>query len=240
MNLTRSHWLIAALAAVAALPACRRSRPEAPPPADVLPPRELTRDKPHVFIFANPEGAFETTDDPEKVPPAQRRLVRVIDPASDESKRRDSANVYVADLDRLLREGKVTARPVPRDVFETGALALLPPGESSALTDAPGAAGLPTQTDAGAGSAGAEHAVVILYGASWCGACKAARSYLAGKGVPFADKDIEGDQAAARELAQKAARAGVSADRIPVLDVRGRLLIGFDQPRLDRLLGDLI
>lgn len=55
--------------------------------------------------------------------------------------------------------------------------------------------------------------------------------------IPFADKDIERDPAAARELAEKAAKLGVPTDRVPVLDVRGRLLLGFDPARVQALLG---
>jgi glutaredoxin len=80
--------------------------------------------------------------------------------------------------------------------------------------------------------------VVILYGTSWCPACKSARQYLTERKIPFADKDIERDASASRELREKAARLGVPADRIPILDVRGRLLIGFDKSRLEALLGE--
>ena len=80
--------------------------------------------------------------------------------------------------------------------------------------------------------------MVTLYGTSWCGACKSARAYLRSRSIPFADKDVERDAAAARELREKASRLGVRADRVPILDVRGRLLIGFDKSRLEALLGE--
>jgi glutaredoxin len=96
---------------------------------------------------------------------------------------------------------------------------------------------LPAGIDAGAlGPLGPP--VVIVYGTPWCGACKAAKKYLAGKHIPYAYKDIESDPAAARELQAKAARMGVPTDRVPILDVRGRLLLGFDRARLDAMLGD--
>jgi hypothetical protein len=31
---------------------------------------------------------------------------------------------------------------------------------------------------------------------------------------------------------------GIPTDRVPILDVRGRLLLGFDRARLDAMLGD--
>jgi len=79
--------------------------------------------------------------------------------------------------------------------------------------------------------------VVTVYGTSWCGACRAARQYLSERKIPFADKDIEKDADAARELAAKASKMGIPTDRVPVLDVRGRLLLGFDRARVEALLG---
>jgi len=80
--------------------------------------------------------------------------------------------------------------------------------------------------------------VVTVYGTSWCGACRAARQYLTEHKIPFADKDVERDPAAARELADKASKMGVPTDRVPVIDVRGRLLLGFDRARIEALLGE--
>ena len=56
--------------------------------------------------------------------------------------------------------------------------------------------------------------------------------------IPFADKDVERDADAARELADKAAKMGIPTDRVPVIDVRGRLLLGFDKARIEMLLGE--
>jgi glutaredoxin len=153
-----------------------------------------------------------------------------------------------------LSSGRVAAAAVSREAFETAALAQLPPGEHSAWPratappppaeepspGAPAAGAAPRGTAPGAAAAGGGAGaapVVTIYGTSWCGACKAARSYLAERKVPFADKDIERDPAAAAELREKAARLGVPADRVPILDVRGRLLVGFDRARLEALLG---
>ncbi len=204
-----------------------------------LPELQVDRQGKWLFTFADEAGRFVTTDDASAVPAGSRRLVRVVDPSRAAHERRDGVTVYVLDLDRLSREEKVAAKGMSRQAFETGALAQLAPGASSVLpppgTPAPAA---PPGAGSPAPAPASGTAVVTLYGTSWCGACKSARSYLRERRIPFADKDIERDPAAARELREKAGRLGVPADRVPILDVRGRLLIGFDKARLEALLGE--
>jgi glutaredoxin 3 len=243
--------LLAALLALAAV-GCRKPKPEVPAAAASLPPLEITAEPPGaaatdaravrwLYTYADAEGRFVTTDDPKSVPAGSRRLVRVTEPAR-AGERHEGVAVYVADLDALASKGRVQARVVSREAFESGALAQLPPGESSVFPGVvPGPPAVPPGAAPAAGSPAAAPGapvVVTLYGTSWCPACKAARQYLREQNVPFAEKDIERDPVAARELREKAARLGVPADRIPILDVRGRLLIGFDKARLQALLGE--
>jgi glutaredoxin len=225
------------LIAVVAL-SCKKGTPPAPPRTAeaTVPTIEVQKDSPLLFTYVNPKGAFATTDKDEDVPENARRLVRVVDPSKGGGT--DATRVYAIDLGELLRAGKTTSRALSREAFETGALAQLPPGESSPLSGPHGPAlpELPSGVDAGVGPLGPP--VVILYGTPWCGACKAAKQYLAAKHIPYAYKDIENDPAAARELQAKAAKMGIPTDRVPILDVRGRLLLGFDRTRLDAMLGD--
>ena len=79
--------------------------------------------------------------------------------------------------------------------------------------------------------------VAILYGILWCGACKAAKQYLAAKHVPFAYKDIENDATAAAELQAKAQRLGGPAIQCPFFTFATPPL-GFDRARLDAMLGE--
>jgi glutaredoxin len=219
--------------------ACRKSAPPAPPAtAKTAPPKlSFSKDSPLLYTYVDDKGAFATTDKAEDVPPASRRLVRVVDPSKPADERQDT-RVYAVDLGELLAAGKAEARTLSREAFETGALAQLPPGESSPIAGPHGPA-LPEEPLPGIdGGVGQMPPVVILYGTPWCGACKEAKKYLAAKRIPYAYKNIESDPAAARELQAKAARLGVPADRVPILDVRGRLLLGFDRARLEAMLGD--
>jgi glutaredoxin 3 len=74
---------------------------------------------------------------------------------------------------------------------------------------------------------------VTIYSADWCAFCHAAKDYLGKKGVKFTEKDVERDETAAVEAVQKSKQTG-----IPVLDIDGTIIIGFDRPRIDAVLAD--
>jgi glutaredoxin len=196
-----------------------------------------------LFTYMESSGQFATTDKPEIIPEASRALVRVLDPSKPGEKNAE-AQVYIADVNVLLKSDKAQAKPMSREAFETAALAQLPPGESSVRAGhAAPPAGEPPPPSTGPAPAGATtppgtHPVVTVYGTSWCGACRAARQYFTEKKIPFADKDVERDPAAASELAEKASKMGIPTDRVPIIDVRGRLLLGFDRARVEALLGE--
>jgi glutaredoxin len=227
-----------------ALAACRRSAPEAPPAPGAGTPAtiEVLKDGRWLFTYAEPKGTFATTDKPDSVPESARSVVRVFDPSAPE-KTPGAGRVYVTNLNDVMSKGRAPARPMSREAFETAALAAHPSGDSSPLaaqTMRP--VPMPAGDDGGAAPAPSNAAagppVVTIYGTSWCGACRAARQYFAGRKIPFADKDVERDPAAARELGDKAAKMGIPTDRVPVIDVRGRLLQGFDRARIEMLLGE--
>lgn len=77
---------------------------------------------------------------------------------------------------------------------------------------------------------------VVLYSTSWCGYCRQTRQYLKSKKVAFVERDVEKDQGAAEELSRKAVAAGVRPQGVPVIDVRGKLILGFDREALDAAL----
>jgi len=72
---------------------------------------------------------------------------------------------------------------------------------------------------------------VIVYSATWCAFCHAAKNYFDQKGVKYTDKDVESDPAAGLEAVDKSGQRG-----IPVIDIGGTIIIGFDRPRIDAAL----
>ncbi len=72
---------------------------------------------------------------------------------------------------------------------------------------------------------------VTVYSATWCAFCHAAKDYLDKKGVKYTDKDVDSDMAIAKEAMEVSGQTG-----IPVLNINGEIIIGFDRPRIDAAL----
>jgi len=73
---------------------------------------------------------------------------------------------------------------------------------------------------------------VTVYTTPTCGYCKATKRYLQEKRVRFSEVDVSRDAQAADDIARRAGRRAV-----PVIDVNGRLIVGFDKRRLNAALG---
>lgn len=71
---------------------------------------------------------------------------------------------------------------------------------------------------------------VTVYSTSWCAFCHTEMEWLKKLGVDFVSKDIEADPAARDELLSK---NGGNFQGVPVTDIAGELVLGFDRPRLE-------
>jgi glutaredoxin len=178
------------------------------------------------FTWMDERGVFHVADKVEDVPPGSRDVVRIGDPSKDDP----PGKVFLADLRNAGPEGLYRVRLADRD--ELDQLAGARRAKFGAVL-----ADTPPGTTASAPAAVEAHGPdVIIYGASWCGPCHQAAAYLKRRGVVFVEKDIEQDRTAAREMQAKLSRAGMAGGSIPVLDVRGRLLVGFDPGAVERAL----
>lgn len=72
---------------------------------------------------------------------------------------------------------------------------------------------------------------VIVYSADWCAFCHAAKDYFDKIGVNYTVKDVEKDPKAGDESIEKSGQRG-----IPVIDIAGDIIIGFDKPKIDAAL----
>jgi glutaredoxin-like YruB-family protein len=73
---------------------------------------------------------------------------------------------------------------------------------------------------------------VMVYSTPTCPYCKKAKQYLKENDIEFEDIDVSQDQEKAREMTEKSGQMGV-----PVVEVDGEFVVGFDKEKLDSLLG---
>lgn len=73
---------------------------------------------------------------------------------------------------------------------------------------------------------------VIVYSTPNCPWCIRVKQFLKENNILFLDWDVSVDQAAADEMVKKSAQMGV-----PVLDIDGQIVTGFDKERIKQLLG---
>jgi len=76
-----------------------------------------------------------------------------------------------------------------------------------------------------------EHTVTV-YSTPTCSWCQAAKDHLQNHGVTYEDVDVATNTDRAREMIEKSGQYGV-----PVLDIDGEIVVGFDRARIDALLG---
>jgi len=74
---------------------------------------------------------------------------------------------------------------------------------------------------------------IIIYGAEWCAFCHEAMHYLDHLGVKYVYKNVELDANDARAAVEKSGQTG-----IPVIDMDGVIIVGFDRPRINQTLKD--
>ena len=63
---------------------------------------------------------------------------------------------------------------------------------------------------------------VVLYATDWCGYCKQTKRFLDSKGIPFKEFDIE------KDVEARKAYEALGGRGIPLIDVNGTLIRGFD------------
>ena len=72
---------------------------------------------------------------------------------------------------------------------------------------------------------------ITIYSTPTCSWCQAAKDYLHQREIEFEDVDVSADMGRAMEMVDKSGQQGV-----PVIDIDGEIVVGFDRPRIDSLL----
>jgi len=73
---------------------------------------------------------------------------------------------------------------------------------------------------------------VKIYSTATCPYCIRAKQFLKENGVFFDDIDVANNKAAAEEMVRKTGQMGV-----PVLDIEGEIIVGFDREKIKQTLG---
>ena len=73
---------------------------------------------------------------------------------------------------------------------------------------------------------------IIIYSSPTCPYCKMLKEFLRTKNIEFTDYNVVDDNEKAKEMIDKSGQMGV-----PVIDIDGKLIIGFDQEAINRELG---
>jgi glutaredoxin len=232
--------LLALLAAV--ISGCGKKTDDgtAPRPDGVSLPALVIRDDTPELLLTWIDGKGDTHVElhPPDVPAEGRSLVRVVVSDREEGTR---DLFYVADLGQKQGDGSYATRTMSRRQWEDTLevrrreyLAKISPPPPTPTGAPPPASGAPSAPPVDRPPA--TGVTVIIYGADWCKPCHQAAEYLARIGVAHVVKDVEEDGAAAREMSEKLARVGRGGSSIPVIDVGGQILVGYNKSEIDRAL----
>lgn len=71
---------------------------------------------------------------------------------------------------------------------------------------------------------------IVIYTSDTCSYCHMAKDYLKSKGVDYDEKNISSDMNARKELMAQGFMG------VPIINVEGEVIEGFDKNRLDELL----
>jgi len=72
---------------------------------------------------------------------------------------------------------------------------------------------------------------VLIYSTPMCAFCKIAKEFFKDHNVEYEEKDVSVDVAAQKEMIEKSEQMGV-----PVIDIDGTIVVGFDKAKLSELL----
>lgn len=76
-----------------------------------------------------------------------------------------------------------------------------------------------------------EKMVIKLYSTEYCHWCHKTREFFKEHKIKFKEIDVGNDEKAAAEMIKKSGQQGV-----PVIDIDGEIIVGYDEDRLRKLL----
>jgi glutaredoxin 3 len=73
---------------------------------------------------------------------------------------------------------------------------------------------------------------VLVYSTPTCPYCVRAKQFLTENNIQFTNYDVSSDKVKADEMVEKSSQMGV-----PVIDIDGEIIVGFDKERIKQALG---
>ena len=162
-----------------------------------------------LFTYMDARGDTKTAGRVFDVPKSVRERVYVVDVSKSPEERQAHKYAFFVNLTEKDASGAYPVVAVSRYDGAKGSSATLAPAPADA---------------------------VVIYSAVWCGYCKKAKAWMKSNNIPFIERDVEKQPGAQEELTKKLAAARIQAGGVPVIDVAGTLVVGFDKPRLEALL----
>ncbi|MSP23681.1 MAG: glutaredoxin family protein [Myxococcales bacterium] len=200
-----------------------------------------------LFTWLDERGNTHTAVFLSEIPEAGRAAVRVVTKDAGHG-----SAFYVADLSKKQADLSYPVRTMPRSEWEAlleqrrAAQRKPPPAPATPADDNPGMprGGHPRQDPQPRaevpapvpGDEAAHGVAAIVYGAEWCGPCHEARRHLARRGAKITYYDIEQEPERGRELQRKLRAAKRSGGSIPVVDIQGTLVVGYNPRAIDQAL----
>ena len=74
--------------------------------------------------------------------------------------------------------------------------------------------------------------MIKIFSTPTCAYCETLKEYLKSHNFNFEDKDVSRDSASLDEMIKKSDQMGV-----PVVEIDGEIIIGFDKEKINKLLG---
>ncbi|KKT28617.1 MAG: hypothetical protein UW43_C0004G0019 [Candidatus Yanofskybacteria bacterium GW2011_GWA1_44_21] len=72
---------------------------------------------------------------------------------------------------------------------------------------------------------------ILIYTTPTCHFCHMAKEYFKSKGIKYEEVDLAKNPERGQEVIQKSGQFGV-----PVIEINGKIVIGFDRPKIDEYL----
>ncbi len=77
-----------------------------------------------------------------------------------------------------------------------------------------------------------EEPKIRIFSTEYCPYCHTLKEFLKGYNIKFEDIDVAANPQALQEMIEKSGQVGV-----PVVEINGQIIVGFDKPKISLLLG---